>query len=289
MRLQVLLDRLWDRSRTYFYSEKALIKITSRLLFSSFLATLVIFVSNAIADEIVAPVNTEEIAIAPEPTVQPSPEPTVQPSPEPTTAPSDTPSADPTPEPSVSQNPDALPTPSASPSETPEPKVVYLPEVQPSMRIFMPISIGVDPRARSSFLPRINFFGSNFVIACLYGNGLKIDAGNLHSIDDRQVPERKGSQPAKFDTFEVLGDRTSNLMIAGQEYQVRNFLNSGNGLFVYTSGPGISGRSLSLVLTALVEPKLKPEFCGAARSSAYSVFRTIGIEINTKGGVGKLK
>jgi hypothetical protein len=289
MQMQVLLDRLWDRARTYFYSERALIKITSRLLFSSFLATLLIFVSNAIADEIVAPVNTEEITIPVEPTVEIPPEPTAQVSPEPTATPSSSSSAEPTPEPLVSQTPDASPTPSSSASETPEPKIVYLPEVQPTMRIFMPTSIGVDPRARSSFLPRINFFGSNFVIACLYGNGLRIDAGNLHSIDDRQVPERKGSEPAKFDTFEVLGDRTSNLMIAGQEYQVKNFLNSGNGLFVYTSGPGISGRSVSMVLTALVEPKLKPEFCGAARSSAYSVFRTIGIEINTKGGVGKLK
>jgi hypothetical protein len=198
-------------------------------------------------------------------------------------------SAEATPEPSVSQNSEDSATPSSSSSASAEPKIVYLPEVQPTMRIFMPISIGVDPRARSSFLPRINFSGSNFVVACLYGNGLKIDAGILHATDDRQVPERKGSQPAKFDTFEVLGDRTSNLIIAGQENQVKNFLNSGNGMFVYTSGPGISGRSVSLALTGLLEPKLKPEFCGAARSSAYSVFRTIGIEINTKGGAGKLK
>ena len=289
MRLQVLLDRLWDRSRTYFYSDKALIKITSRLLFSSLLATLVIFVSNAIADVIVPPVDTEEIVIQVEPTVQASPEPTVQASPEPTMIAPDPISAEATPEPSVSQNSEDSATPSSSPSASAEPKIVYLPEVQPTMRIFMPISIGVDPRARSSFLPRINFSGSNFVVACLYGNGLKIDAGILHATDDRQVPERKGSQPAKFDTFEVLGDRTSNLIIAGQENQVKNFLNSGNGMFVYTSGPGISGRSVSLALTGLLEPKLKPEFCGAARSSAYSVFRTIGIEINTKGGAGKLK
>jgi hypothetical protein len=289
MRLQVSLDRLWDRSRTYFYSDKALIKITSRLLFSSLLATLVIFVSNAIADVIVPPVDTEEIVIQVEPTVQASPEPTVQASPEPTMIAPDPISAEATPEPSVSQNSEDSATPSSSPSASAEPKIVYLPEVQPTMRIFMPISIGVDPRARSSFLPRINFSGSNFVVACLYGNGLKIDAGILHATDDRQVPERKGSQPAKFDTFEVLGDRTSNLIIAGQENQVKNFLNSGNGMFVYTSGPGISGRSVSLALTGLLEPKLKPEFCGAARSSAYSVFRTIGIEINTKGGAGKLK
>jgi hypothetical protein len=289
MRLQVLLDRLWDRSRTYFYSDKALIKITSRLLFSSLLATLVIFVSNAIADVIVPPVDTEEIVVQVEPTVQASPEPTVQASPEPTMIAPDPISAEATPEPSVSQNSEDSATPSSSPSASAEPKIVYLPEVQPTMRIFMPISIGVDPRARSSFLPRINFSGSNFVVACLYGNGLKIDAGILHATDDRQVPERKGSQPAKFDTFEVLGDRTSNLIIAGQENQVKNFLNSGNGMFVYTSGPGISGRSVSLALTGLLEPKLKPEFCGAARSSAYSVFRTIGIEINTKGGAGKLK
>lgn len=289
MRLQVLLDRLWDRSRTYFYSDKALIKITSRLLFSSLLATLVIFVSNAIADVIVPPVDTEEIVIQVEPTVQASPEPTVQASPEPTMIAPDPISAEATPEPSVSQNSEDSATPSSSSSASAEPKIVYLPEVQPTMRIFMPISIGVDPRARSSFLPRINFSGSNFVVACLYGNGLKIDAGILHATDDRQVPERKGSQPAKFDTFEVLGDRTSNLIIAGQENQVKNFLNSGNGMFVYTSGPGISGRSVSLALTGLLEPKLKPEFCGAARSSAYSVFRTIGIEINTKGGAGKLK
>jgi len=289
MRLQVLLDRLWDRSRTYFYSDKALIKITSRLLFSSLLATLVIFVSNAIADVIVPPVDTEEIVVQVEPTVQASPEPTVQASPEPTMIAPDPISAEATPEPSVSQNSEDSATPSSSPSASAEPKIVYLPEVQPTMRIFMPISIGVDPRARSSFLPRINFSGSNFVVACLYGNGLKIDAGILHATDDRQVPERKGSQPAKFDTFEILGDRTSNLIIAGQENQVKNFLNSGNGMFVYTSGPGISGRSVSLALTGLLEPKLKPEFCGAARSSAYSVFRTIGIEINTKGGAGKLK
>jgi len=297
MRLQVSLDRLWDRSRTYFYSDKALIKITSRLLFSSLVATILIFVSNAIADVIVPPVDTEEIAIQVEPTVQASPEPTaqaspeatVQASPEPTMIATDPLSAEATPEPSVSQNSEDSANPSSSPSASAEPKIVYLPEVQPTIRILMPASIGVDPRARSSFLPRINFSGSNFVIACLYGNGLKIDAGILHASDDRQVPERKGSQPARFDTFEVLGDRTSNLIIAGQENQVKNFLNSGNGIFVYTSGPGISGRSVSLALTGLLEPKLKPEFCGAARSSAYSVFRTIGIEINTKGGVGKLK
>lgn len=289
MRLQVLLDRLWDRSCTYFYSDKAPIKIASRLLFSSLVATLVIFVSNAIADVIVPPVDTEEIVIQVEPTVQASPEPTVQASPEPTMIAPDSLPTEPTPEPSVSQNSEDSANPSGSPSASAEPKIIYLPEVQPTMRIFMPISIGVDPRARSSFLPRINFSGSNFVVACLYGNGLKIDAGILHATDDRQVPERKGSQPAKFDTFEVLGDRTSNLIIAGQENQVKNFLNSGNGLFVFTSGPGISGRSVSLVLAGLLEPKLKPEFCAAARSSAYSVFRTIGIEINTKGGAGKLK
>jgi hypothetical protein len=289
MRLEVLLDRLWDRSRIYFYSDKALVKITSRLLFSSLLATFLIFISNAIADELLPTVNTEEIPIQVEPTVQPSAEPTVQPSSAPTIILPNPISTEPTPAPSVSQSPEESATPSTSPSASAEPKIVYLPEIQPSMRIFMPTSIGVDPRARSSFLPRINFSGSNFVIACLYGNGLKIDAGILHAADDRQVPERKGSQPAKFDTFEVLGDRTSNLIIAGQQNQVMNFLNSGNGIFVYTSGPGISGRSVSLALTGLLEPKLKPEFCSAARSSAYSVFRTIGIEINTKGGVGKLK
>jgi len=264
-------------------------KNTSRLLFSSLIAALLIFVSNAIADELVPPVNTEEIAIQVEPTVQASPEPTVQASPDSTIIPSKPFSAKPTPEPSLSQNLEDTSTPSSSPSASAEPKIDYLPEVQPTMRIFMPTSIGVDPRAQSSFLPRINFTGSNFVIACLYGNGIKIDAGILHKTDDLQVPERKGSQPAKFDTFEVLGDRTGNLIIAGQENQVKNFLNSGNGLFVYTSGTGISGRSVSLVLTGLLEPKLKPEFCTVGRSSAYSVFRTIGIEINTKGGAGKLK
>lgn len=281
MRPQVLLDRLWDRSRIYFYSDKTLIKITSRLLFSSLLATFLVFISNAIADEITPSINSEEIAIQDEPTVQPPSEPTMIP-----TDPLDT---EPTPDPSVNPNPEDSSTATISPSASAEPEIVYLPEIQPSMRIFMPTSIGIDPRARTSFLPRINFSGSNFVIACLYGNGIKIDAGILHTIDDRQVPERKGSQPAIFDTFEVLGDRTSNLIIAGQQNQVINFLNSGNGLFVYTSGPGISGRSVSLVLTGLLEPKLKPEFCGAAKSSAYSVFRTIGIEINTKSGEGKLK
>lgn len=305
MRRQVLLSRLWEGSRAYFYSDRALIKISSRLLFSSLVATLLIVVSNAIADEIGAPTNSEEITIqveenvqatpeptveenvqaTPEPTIQPTTEPTIQPTMEPT----NTPYVSPSPEPPRNQNSTPSSSPSSSPSASPEPKIDYLPDVQPSMRIFMPTSIGVDPRARSSFLPRINFSGSNFVIACFYGNGIKFDAGNLYVTDDRQVPERKYSQPAKFDTFEVLGDRTSTLLVAGQENQVRNFLNSGNGLFAFTSGSGISGRSFSLFLTGLIEPKLKPEFCGAAKNSANSVFRTINIEINTKSGIGKLK
>ncbi|MEJ6576997.1 MAG: hypothetical protein QNL07_05360 [Candidatus Planktophila sp.] len=333
MQRQVLLSRLWEESRAYFYSDRALIKIFSRLLFSSLLATLLIVVSNAIADEIAAPTNSEETTIqveenvqptpettiqveenvqpTPEPSiqveenVQPTPEPTiqveenVQPTPEPsiqveenvqpTPEPCIQPTMEPTITPYVSPTPSSLPSSSSAPCASPELKIAYLPDVQPPMRILMPTSIGVDPRARSSFLPRVDFFGSNFVIACFYGNGIMFDAGNLHVTDDRQVPERKYSQPAKFDTFEVLGDRTSTLLVAGKENQVRNFLNSGNGLFAFTSGSGISGRSISLFLTGLVEPKLKLEFCEAAKSSANSVFRTIGIEINTKSGSGKLK
>lgn len=278
MSIDEFIDRLRYRFNDYWHSEKRSVKVISRTLaFTLFAAAL----------STIAPTLADELSSDPsmlEPVSQSSASTTFQADSESATA-SPSPAPTFTPEPVVSRP--AIATPSESPfieggeSTTAELAGVPL-ETQTAYVVKAPTTIAVDPRALNRFMPHIYVSNPNpdieYTMVCVSGAGLRFD-----------VKQKGGANNQVEGDQLITGDLSGQVLISATTARAIELLNSYQGLFMSSTGGGISGRSLTFRFVAVSKPVVDPSYCGAARSGAITTIRPLGLDQSTVKGGGRLK
>jgi hypothetical protein len=275
MSFEEFIERLKARISAFFNSENKFVRLAARL------GSLVLF---AVVVSTIAPTIADELNTSPPEVVQPA-EPA--PAPTPTTTEVEatpTPSASPTPEAEITRPAIAStsPTPLAESGESvtvkDEPPAPL--EIQPKYVLRIPNSVAVDPRARSYYLPHIYAAadGAQFTMACISGAGITFDSRNKQS-----------SQNSDEGKDLVMGDQSGFLLISSTTARVVNLINSYTGLLVSSANGGLANKALTMRFVAVTAPVVDPTFCSAAKSSAATAFRPLGLEQSTVKGGGKLK
>ena len=275
MSFEEFIERLKARISDFFNSENKFVRLAARL------GSLALF---AVVVSTIAPTIADELSSSPEVVQQPA-----QPAPAPTPSPTEveatpTPSASPTPEAQITRPAIAStsPTPLAESGESvtvkDEPPAPL--EIQPKYVLRIPNSVAVDPRARSYFLPHIFAAadGAQFTMACISGGGITFDTRNKQS-----------SQNSDEGKDLVMGDQSGLLLISSTTARVVNLINSYTGLLVSSANGGLANKALTMRFVAVTAPVVDPTFCSAAKSSASTAFRPLGLEQSTVKGGGKLK
>lgn len=275
MSFEEFIERLKARISDFFNSENKFVRLAARL------GSLALF---AVVVSTIAPTIADELSSSPEVVQQPA-----QPAPAPTPSPTEveatpTPSASPTPEAQITRPAIAStsPTPLAESGESvtvkDEPPAPL--EIQPKYVLRIPNSVAVDPRARSYFLPHIFAAadGAQFTMACISGAGVTFDSRNKQS-----------SQNSDEGKDLVMGDQSGFLLISSTTARVVNLINSYTGLLVSSANGGLANKALTMRFVAVTAPVVDPTFCSAAKSSASTAFRPLGLEQSTVKGGGKLK
>jgi hypothetical protein len=275
MSFEEFIERLKARISDFFNSENKFVRLAARL------GSLALF---AVVVSTIAPTIADELSSSPEVVQQPA-----QPAPAPTPCPTEveatpTPSASPTPEAQITRPAIAStsPTPLAESGESvtvkDEPPAPL--EIQPKYVLRIPNSVAVDPRARSYFLPHIFAAadGAQFTMACISGAGITFDTRNKQS-----------SQNSDEGKDLVMGDQSGFLLISSTTARVVNLINSYTGLLVSSANGGLANKALTMRFVAVTAPVVDPTFCSAAKSSAATAFRPLGLEQSTVKGGGKLK
>jgi hypothetical protein len=275
MSFEEFIERLKARISDFFNSENKFVRLAARL------GSLALF---AVVVSTIAPTIADELSSSPEVVQQPA-----QPAPAPTPSPTEveatpTPSASPTPEAQITRPAIAStsPTPLAESGESvtvkDEPPAPL--EIQPKYVLRIPNSVAVDPRARSYFLPHIFAAadGAQFTMACISGAGITFDTRNKQS-----------SQNSDEGKDLVMGDQSGFLLISSTTARVVNLINSYTGLLVSSANGGLANKALTMRFVAVTAPVVDPTFCSAAKSSAATAFRPLGLEQSTVKGGGKLK
>jgi hypothetical protein len=141
---------------------------------------------------------------------------------------------------------------------------------QPIMKMIVPQSLNVDPRASRVFMPRSYFSGAESALICLRSKTAIIDIAVRNQIDDLSGPN-----------FKVIGDLTNDVYITGSMSGVERYLNLQGGVQLISKSGGLSSTLLRIDLVAMSQPDIDPSFCdyGATRSS---VIKSLGLTINTK-------
>jgi hypothetical protein len=275
MSFEEFIERLKARISAFFNSENKFVRLAARL------GSLVLF---AVVVSTIAPTIADELNTSPPEVVQPA-EPA--PAPTPTTTEVEatpTPSASPTPEAEITRPAIAStsPTPLAESGESvtvkDEPPAPL--EIQPKYVLRIPNSVAVDPRARSYYLPHIYAAadGAQFTMACISGSGVTFDSRNKQS-----------SQNSDEGRDQIMGDQSGFLLISSTTARVVNLINSYTGLLVSSANGGLANKALTMRFVAVTAPVVDPTFCSAAKSSATTAFRPLGLEQSTVKGGGKLK
>jgi hypothetical protein len=275
MSFEEFIERLKARISDFFNSENKFVRLAARL------GSLALF---AVVVSTIAPTIADELSSSPEVVQQPA-----QPAPAPTPSPTEveatpTPSASPTPEAQITRPAIAStsPTPLAESGESvtvkDEPPAPL--EIQPKYVLRIPNSVAVDPRARSYYLPHIYAAadGAQFTMACISGAGITFDSRNKQS-----------SQNSDEGKDLVMGDQSGFLLISSTTARVVNLINSYTGLLVSSANGGLANKALTMRFVAVTAPVVDPTFCSAAKSSAATAFRPLGLEQSTVKGGGKLK
>jgi hypothetical protein len=275
MSFEEFIERLKARISDFFNSENKFVRLAARL------GSLALF---AVVVSTIAPTIADELSSSPEVVQQPA-----QPAPAPTPSPTEveatpTPSASPTPEAQITRPAIAStsPTPLAESGESvtvkDEPPAPL--EIQPKYVLRIPNSVAVDPRAHSYYLPHIFAAadGAQFTMACISGAGITFDSRNKQS-----------SQNSDEGKDLVMGDQSGLLLISSTTARVVNLINSYTGLLVSSANGGLANKALTMRFLAVTAPVVDPTFCSAAKSSAATAFRPLGLEQSTVKGGGKLK
>lgn len=158
-----------------------------------------------------------------------------------------------------------------SPSKTPPHAV----ENQ-NMIIQAPRIQKVDPRAKQTNLPQINFYveGSSYLMLCMNSSRGVIDIV-AKGIDD------------SFDGEDVFieGDISSSVEISGTVDQVQSIFNSFGGLrLIGPANTAVSGTNLLLRLVAISEPTENFALCADSASSSQRLIeiQPLGLQVSTK-------
>ena len=278
MSIDELIDRLRYRFNDYWRSEKRSVKLISRALALTLAAAVISTIAPTLADE-----------LSSDPTMlEPAPQSSISPM-APVVAETPTASASPaatfTPEPVVSRP--AIATPSESPFvESSESATAELPgvplETQTAYLVKAPTTIAVDPRALNRFMPHIYVTNPNpdieFTMVCVSGAGLRFDV------------KQKGAAHNQVEGDELIsGDLSGQVILSAETARAIELLNSYQGLFMTSTGGGISGRSLTFRFVAVSKPVVDPSYCSAARSGAITTIRPLGLDQSTVKGGGRLK
>ncbi len=258
MNLQGLLDIAKDKVRARFEDERLSVKLLSRLAFLSTLAAIVMMVAPTAAEE-ATPIST----IQPTTAVETS---TAEVSTETSTVSieSDTQTL-------VINN---LPLSSETKiaEETPTVKVVVdtvtALAIQPKFQFKLPSNLLVDPRAQAKFLPNSSVAGSEYVLACITGNGINSDV----------LQKRVGSDQ-NSNGIVVVGDLSANLYLSASADNLNATLNSANGLLAFSNGRSIANRSLSFRFIAVNKPGVDPKLCNQAKSAFTVNFLPMGLDL----------
>lgn len=288
MSFEELIDRLRDRFNSYWRSEKRSVKFFSRLAAFALFGAVLTTIAPTLADELSSdPVMLEPMTMSVESSTTTISEPE---SPTTTTSPEPSQSSE-----RVISRPPMTPTSSAPLAESSESAtVVELAEplaIQPRYTVRVPTSGAIDPRAATYFLPHI--FASQddpevlYTMICVRGgSGMRFDG------KQKGVANNSSEGPEDGDgnsSEQIFGDQSGFLIISAATNRAINLLNSYQGLFISTTGGGLSGRSLTLDFVAVTKPVADPAFCGAARSGAVMTLRPLGLDLSTVKGGGKLK
>ena len=278
MSIDELIDRLRYRFNDYWHSEKRSVKLISRALALTLAAAVISTIAPTLADEL----STDPAML--EPVTQSSSAPLA---PIATETPTATASPAPTftPEPEVSRP--AVASPSESPfAESSESSTAGLPgvplETQTAYVVKVPTTIAVDPRALSRFMPHIYVTNPNpeiqYTMVCVSGAGLRFDV------------KQKGAAHNQVEGDELIsGDLSGQIIVSAETARAIELVNSYQGLFMSSTGGGISGRSLTFRFVAVSKPVAHPAYCGAARSGAITTIRPLGLDQSTVKGGGRLK
>ncbi len=276
MSFDEFIYRLKSRFAGYFNSENKFVRLASRLASLAIFAAVISTIAPTIANELSSSsdiVQTVQPEVTPEAT---QPAPTESPSP----------GASPSPEAEAQIDRPAIastsPTPLAESGESvtvkDEPPVPL--EVQPKYTLRIPNSVAVDPRARNYYLPHIYAAadGAEFTMVCISGAGVTFDSRNKQS-----------SQNSDEGRDQIMGDQSGFLLISSTTARVVNLINSYTGLLVSAANGGLANKGLTMRFVAVTAPVVDPTFCSAAKSSASTAFRPLGLEQSTVKGGGKLK
>ena len=278
MSIDELIDRLRYRFNDYWHSEKRSVKLISRALALTLAAAVISTIAPTLADEL----STDPTML--EPVSQSSTSPMA-----PIVAETSTASASPaptfTPEPVVSRP--AVASPSESPFlESSESATAELPgvplETQTAYLVKAPSTIAVDPRALNRFMPHIYVTNPNpdiqYTMVCVSGAGLRFDV------------KQKGAAHNQVEGDELIsGDLSGQVIVSAETARAIELVNSYQGLFMTSTGGGISGRSLTFRFVAVSKPVVDPSYCSAARSGAITTIRPLGLDQSTVKGGGRLK
>lgn len=276
MSFDEFIYRLKSRFAGYFNSENKFVRLASRLASLAIFAAVISTIAPTIANELSSSsdiVQTVQPEVTPEAT---QPAPTESPSP----------GASPSPEAEAQIDRPAIastsPTPLAESGEsvTVKDELPVPLEVQPKYTLRIPNSVGVDPRARNYYLPHIYAAadGAEFTMVCISGAGVTFDSRNKQS-----------SQNSDEGRDQIMGDQSGFLLISSTTARVVNLINSYTGLLVSAANGGLANKGLTMRFVAVTAPVVDPTFCSAAKSSASTAFRPLGLEQSTVKGGGKLK
>lgn len=199
-------------------------------------------------------------------------------SPAPTDSPA--PTESPTPDPSTSATASPLPAPTASSSAAPEAPPIATSDsptasaspipVPPHaiadqiMKIAVPATVSVDPRAHSVFLPRLNVSAVDALLVCGYSNASAV------------------SFTSGFPGIESAGSGSPFIRISGPTHLVMAALNGDMGARVTSSSKAIPGLIVSLSFVALSKPSIDPALCndGSPSNNRTISFRALNMDLN---------
>jgi len=225
---------------------------------------VIVRLAPTMADELTPnPENEVSAPVAPEPA--PSESSSASPEPEVTPTPVAIPSEEP-----VAPVPTATPSPSTSASP-PTPSVL----ANQNMRLRVPASLLVDPRARTASVSELFVAGPQNLLVCI-SSGSTLSDVYLKNMVDSDF----GTQTL------VAGDRSANVRVTGNAEQVLAILNSAQGIRVTAPLSTIANQSVYFRFVATSAPTLDAALCakGSPANTRTLTFRELGLQIEMKKG-----
>ena len=238
------------------------------------LVIIALFAANprSLAEDLLNPSNSDvpkEMAADPiSPAEQESP-------PEPAPSEQPSPTGSETPHPSVlpsGGSPIVQPSESATASASPTPAPPQASKSQ-TMRIALPGTVAIDPRAHSVLLPRLQVTGVETLLICGYSSASGV------------------SFAASYPEVEIAGMGTPFFRISGPTQSVMATLNGDLGARVFSSSHSISNSVISMKFVALTKTSIDESLCndGSTSNSHTISFRPLNIGLGIANGAVSLK